>query len=84
MTDRHAQRQKEARRILDRVASDSETVGSSTLARTATRLSNHFMADGDADDDRIEILGKRIGRALGLIAFVVLAIYLFLTYVVTR
>lgn len=76
------ERRKEAERILERVSRDSETIGSSGFARTTTRLANHFMAKDAAQDDPIEVLGKRIGRALSLIAFVGLAVYLYLTYVV--
>lgn len=82
MTDRHARRQKEALRDLERVARESETIGTSSLARTADRMANHFKADENAEDDPIEILGKRIGRGLGLVAFIGLAIYLFVTYVI--
>ena len=76
-TDRHAERQQEARRALERVARDSETIGSSSLARAA----RHFKARDGSQDDDLEILGKRIGRALSLVAFVGLALYLFYTYV---
>ena len=81
MADRHKERQEEAKRILERVHRESETIGTSGLARTANRVAAHFKADNDPDDDRIEILGKRIGRGLGLIAFIILAVYLFFTYV---
>ena len=47
-------------------------------------LTDHFLARDNAEDDAIEVLGKRIGRALGLIAFVGLAVYLFVAYVVAR
>lgn len=76
------ERRKEAERILERVSRDSETIGSSGFARTTNRLASHFLAKDSPQDDPIEVLGKRIGRLLSLIAFVGLAIYLFLTYVV--
>ena len=81
MNDRHAERQEEAKRALERVARDTETLGSSSLARTATRVAHHFKADDEGEDDAVELLGKRIGRTLGFLAFVGLAIYLFVTYV---
>lgn len=68
--------QREARRILDRVARDSESLGASTLARTALQTRDHF-AGADADpDDWAEVWGRRIGRSLGLVALVVLSIWL--------
>ena len=59
--------------------SERDTVVTSALARTARRASDHFAAK-DAGEDRIELWGRRIGRALSLVGFVALAIYLFLTY----
>lgn len=79
---RGKEREAEARRILERVDRESETIGSSGFARTADRVTAHFRADDAPDGDRIEQLGRRIGRGLGLIAFVGLAVYLFLTYVI--
>ena len=61
-------RTREAKRILDRVEVDSESLGTSSLARAG----RHF-AGADADqDDRIEVWGKRIGRVASLVALVVL------------
>jgi len=79
-----AERQAESKRILEGVARDSETIGSSSFARTSTRITNHYLAKDADQDDAIEVLGRRIGRMLGLIAFVGLAIYLFMTYVVKQ
>jgi hypothetical protein len=83
--DRDRRNAEEARAILERVARESETVGASSLARTADRVTRHFSgedkaAPGEAQDDPIEVLGKRIGRVLSLIAFVALAIYLYVTW----
>ncbi len=75
-----AARQQEAKRILERVTRDSETIGSSSFARTASRVGKHFSGGENPQDDRIEVLGKRIGRLLSLIAFIGLAIYLYVTY----
>ncbi|MCB1451554.1 MAG: hypothetical protein KDJ67_15835 [Nitratireductor sp.] len=75
------EREREARRILQRVERDSETLGASSLARTASNVKDH-MAGADAEDgDAIELWGKRIGRGLGLIAVVILVVYLFANYV---
>lgn len=69
-------REEEARKTLERVAVDSEVVGQSTLARTADRARSH-MAGADADpDDKVEVWGRRVGRGLSLIAFLVLAVWL--------
>jgi hypothetical protein len=70
------ERERQSREALERVARDSETVGTSSLARAGRRLGDHFAgtdaaADGGADP--IELWGRRIGRALSLIGVVVLA-----------
>lgn len=70
-------REEEARKTLERVAVDSEQLGRSTLARTVDRARAHMAADEANPDDRAEIWGRRVGRALSAIAFVVLAIWLF-------
>lgn len=67
-------RQAEAARIL-REAERSEAVGTSLLARTAERL----RAEDDPDDPAT-VWGKRVGRALGVIAVVLLVAYLFAEY----
>ena len=79
-----AERKRESERILEGVARDSETIGTSNLARTSTRVTDHYLAKDADQDDPIEVLGKRIGRTLGLIAFIVLAVYMFMTYVVKQ
>lgn len=48
------------------------------LSAMAKRTATHFA--GDNERDPIELWGKRIGRALSLIGFVALAIYLYVTY----
>jgi hypothetical protein len=72
------ERRREAREALDRVARDSETVGTSSLARVGQRLSAHFSAkdaigEAGGGTDPAELWGRRIGRALSLIGVVVLA-----------
>ncbi|HEX2556061.1 MAG TPA: hypothetical protein VHL98_20375 [Microvirga sp.] len=75
-------RQREAHAALDRVARDSETVGSSAIARAGRRMGDHFSgrdaagtgADGGADP--IELWGRRIGRALSVVGFVGLSLWL--------
>lgn len=68
--------QREARRILDRVNTDTEQLGASSLARSALHARDHF-AGADADqDDPIEVWGRRIGRGAGLVAVLVLLFWL--------
>lgn len=73
--------EEEAKRILDRVAEESETVGTSSMRRVAERISGHIGAE-DADNERwSEVWGTRIGRILGLIFFVGLLIYMLKAYI---
>ncbi|MBB4005061.1 MAG: hypothetical protein V7704_21625 [Aurantimonas endophytica] len=69
-------RQREAKAILDRVRQETEPqVGAHTEAML-TRTREHFMA-GDADqNDRLEVIGTRIGRMAGIVGFVVLSLLL--------
>jgi hypothetical protein len=80
---REEEERREALATLDSLR-DSDTFATSALARTARRATDHFTAkDAVAEDgsvDRIELWGRRIGRALSLAGFVALAIYLYLTY----
>jgi hypothetical protein len=63
---------------------ENETFVTSALARTARRATEHFAARDaigpDGSVDRIELWGRRIGRGLSLAGFVVLAVYLYVTY----
>lgn len=71
-------RAKDAKETLERVARDSETFLSSSVARAADRARDHFAARDaigrgeGGGTDRIELWGRRIGRALA----VLLALYL--------
>jgi hypothetical protein len=71
----------EAKRILDRVARDSETVGTSSMARTTELLNGNISSESADGSDPVEILGKKIGRTLGWIALLILGYYLFRTYI---
>ncbi len=73
--------QAEARRILERVARDSETIGASSMARVANRVSEHFRGADNPEDDAIEVWGKRIGRLLALLVFAYLAYHVLTTYI---
>lgn len=75
------ERVKQSQRILEGVARDSETVGASSLARTANRARAHLSGKDAPSDDPVEIWGRRIGRGLGLVAVVALVLHLLFTYV---
>ena len=74
--------EEEAKRALKRVSAESETVGTSSLARFAEKSRAHFSADDVNHKDSVELWGSRIGRGLGLIFFVGLIIYLVVTYLI--
>lgn len=76
--DRDEAQRREALASL-RALSEGDTFATSALARTAQRAGDHFSAK-DAGDDRIELWGRRIGRALSLAAFIALAVYFYLAY----
>lgn len=84
MVSRHeeeAKRAERARRDLNRVTAESDTIGTSAAARMATKIENRFKASDVDPNDPIEVWGTRIGRGLGLIFAIGLALYLFKTYV---
>lgn len=66
-------RERESREALERVRRDSETIGSSSLARAGRRLGDHFGGRDAQPGDWAEAWGRRIGRALSVAAFVGLA-----------
>lgn len=70
-------RNTESRRILDRVARESEAGGS--LASRAVRRARDHLAAEDADkDDWAEYWGTRIGRGLALVFLLGLLLWLVL------
>ena len=68
----------EARRTLDRVARDSETLGASSLRRMGDHFGARDAAGGREDEaaDPIELWGRRIGRTLSVVGVVVLSLWL--------
>ncbi|KLK92126.1 hypothetical protein AA309_17135 [Microvirga vignae] len=76
------EREREAREALERVRRDSESLGSSALARMSRQAQDHFSgrdAVGAAEDgstDPVELWGRRIGRGLSLVGVVVLGLWL--------
>jgi hypothetical protein len=82
--DRDEARRREALDTLEKLKRDRAPLAGSGLAEAARRAGRHFAAaDATGPDgarDPIELWGRRIGRALSLIAVIVLSIYLYLTY----
>ena len=66
-------RDRQSREALERVRRDSETLGTSSLARIAQRAGDHFGgrdAAGTAEGggtDPVELWGRRIGRAISVL-----------------
>jgi hypothetical protein len=78
---RDEERQQASRDALERAARDSETIGSSALARSARRVADHFagrdaIGERDGGTDPAELWGRRIGRALSFLGVVLLAYWL--------
>ena len=71
----------ESKRILERVAQESETIGTSSVKRVAERVKGHLSAQDTDENQWAELWGKRIGRTLGAIFVVVLIIHLLRTYI---
>ncbi|MXQ13454.1 hypothetical protein [Microvirga makkahensis] len=76
------EREREAREALERVRRDTESVGSSALARMGRQAQDHFGgrdAVGAAEDGRtdpVELWGRRIGRTLSLVGVILLGLWL--------
>lgn len=70
--------EKESRRILERVARETDPSGTSFVARTAKGMRDHVAA-ADADrTDPIEVWGTRIGRIIGLLLALGMMVWLVL------
>jgi hypothetical protein len=76
----HGKTEREAQEALARIRQGSETVGSSSMARLGRRLGDHLGGQDavgeDGKADPIELWGRRIGRSLSIVAFVVLSLWL--------
>ncbi|MBZ9675452.1 hypothetical protein [Mesorhizobium sp. ES1-1] len=59
--------ERESRRILNRVARETDPAGNSFVARRAKGMGDHVAAADVDPDDPIEVWGTRIGRTLGLL-----------------
>jgi hypothetical protein len=72
------EREREARAALERVGRDSESLGTSSLTRVTGRLRDHFsgadaIGQGEGGStDPAEVWGRRIGRAISVVLFIVL------------
>jgi hypothetical protein len=77
-------RRREAVETLEKLKRDRAPLAGSSLADAARRAVRHFAAADaigpDGARDPIELWGRRVGRALSLLAVIVLSIYLYFTY----
>jgi hypothetical protein len=70
--------ERESRRILERIARETDPAGNSFVARSTKGMRDHVTA-ADADRaDPIELWGTRIGRTLGLLLTLGLMVWLVL------
>lgn len=77
---RDAERRAESEAILKRLREETDIQVGGTTARMLSNTRGHFSADDADPNDRIEVIGTRIGRALGLVGFVVLVFLFVQTY----
>jgi hypothetical protein len=82
--DRDEARRRGALDALERLRHADDTVASSAFVRAARRAARHFAAADaagpDGTVDPVELWGRRIGRALSLLAVIALCVYLYVTY----
>ncbi len=70
----------EARKTLERIADQSEVIGTSSFVRSANRARDHFAGADAPPDDAVEIWGRRVGRGLAVIFVIFLIWWLAVTY----
>ncbi|MET2832328.1 hypothetical protein [Mesorhizobium shangrilense] len=68
----------ESRRILERIARETDPSGTSFMARAVKGAHDHVTATDADRSDPIEYWGTRVGRALGLLLAIGLMIWLVL------
>jgi hypothetical protein len=73
---RDSDRQKESRRILDRVSREADSGGFTTLGTAVESVRRRVEAETPRDVDAIDYWGTRIGRALGLVITVAIILWL--------
>ena len=77
---RDAARRREAETILRRVSQETDPQIGAGTNRLLTNVRAHLSAVDADPDDAVEVLGTRIGRILGLVAFVAMAGWLVLYF----
>lgn len=82
MSGKERNEAEESRRILDRIARESDPSGSLAV-RTARRVGRHMRAEDADPTDPVEVWGTRIGRIIGIILLVALAGWLLSTFAET-
>jgi hypothetical protein len=85
MTDRAARHDREEarrREALDTLGKlrERDTLAQSALVRAARHFAGSDAVAPDGTADPVELWGRRIGRALSLLAVIALSIYLYWTY----
>lgn len=78
-----AARQHESEAILRRLRQETDPQVGATTTRMFTDARGHFSASDADPNDRIEVIGTRIGRGLGLIGFAVLLVMFATTYLIS-
>lgn len=71
----------EAEAVLKRASAGTETFGASQLAQQGRAAIDGLMGEQGEGEDHIDQWGRLIGRGLGLVAVIVLLIYLYQTYI---
>jgi hypothetical protein len=69
--EEEARRMAESRRILNGINTEMESTG------LAHRIGGHFAARDADQNDRIEVIGRRIGRLISLALTIALAVWLY-------
>ncbi|NWG23548.1 MAG: hypothetical protein HXY30_03875 [Pseudorhodoplanes sp.] len=77
--DKRQEEQRAALAELERLRHEGETL-TGAMAGAARRTVAHVAGHEGDTTDGIEIWGRRIGRALGVLAVIGLALHLYLTY----
>ncbi|MEP3828458.1 MAG: hypothetical protein ABJM47_10215 [Lentilitoribacter sp.] len=69
-----------AKRDLEKLSEEGGLLNAPRLKKKSKTVAGHFSADDVDADDPVELWGTRIARGLSLIAFIALAIWLYLKY----
>lgn len=67
---------RESQRIIERMNAQTDGPTMTVVKRATKRGQDHFTAADADQDDWIEVWGTRIGRGIGILIFLGLAIYL--------